>query len=229
MPRRIPKEVPTVSLDAISAKVWAYITRRLTSLAIPADIVKFLGKGTGTEVPADKSLYDLVALDRLDKYLNKGAGTELPANMSLYDILLAFPILKAEFEEAYCSDESQVTLNTTGSDQSLGSKNLTVALPTGASVVRAITAAIIIVKNATDTEQSIDFNLKVAGVTIFSQNGVLAFTAAKGSTPITLAQDCTAQITGNGTYALEAEAQISAAQNVTFTTVYLLFVQYKMT
>jgi len=64
MPLSLPSEVP--STGDISAAVWAYVTRILTSLANPNDIVKFLGKGTGTEVPSDKSLYDLIALDRLD-------------------------------------------------------------------------------------------------------------------------------------------------------------------
>ena len=46
--------------------IWTYATRKLTSLADPTDLVKFLAKGTASEVPANKSLYDLIALDRLD-------------------------------------------------------------------------------------------------------------------------------------------------------------------
>jgi len=132
-----------------------------------------------------------------------------------------------EHEQAYVADEAQATLNTTGADLSLGSRNITVALPTGASRVRAIAVALIHVANRTANAQDIDFNLKVAGITIFSKDDVVSFAAAQGSTVVTLVQDCTEQVTGDGTYSIEAEAQISAAQNVTFTTEYLLFVQYK--
>lgn len=133
-----------------------------------------------------------------------------------------------EFEQMYVSDESQVTLNTTGSDQSLGSKNITVALPSGASRVRAIAVALIAINNRTANAQNIDLNFKVAGTAIFSQDDVVSFTNAIGTAAMTIAQDCTTQVTGDGTFAFEAEAQISAAQNVTFTVIYLLFVQYKM-
>jgi len=89
----------------ITEDVWSYVTRRLTSLAVPDDIIKFLGKGTGTEVPSNKSIYDLIALDRWDvrlpaaraalidqitdiiKFLGKGTGTEVPSNKSIYDLI----------------------------------------------------------------------------------------------------------------------------------------------
>jgi len=80
----MPLNVPaTANIAALSAsEVWAYLpNRRLTSLATPDDIIKFLGKGTGTEVPSNKSLYDLVALDRLDH-----ASYGLPA-LSIYGLL----------------------------------------------------------------------------------------------------------------------------------------------
>jgi len=53
------KEIAQLSAE----EVWSYVTRLLTSLSDPNDIVKFLGKGTGTEVPNNKSLYDLLALE----------------------------------------------------------------------------------------------------------------------------------------------------------------------
>jgi len=59
----MPLNVPaTENIAALSAsEVWAYLpNRRLTSLAIPADIIKFVGKGTGTEVPANTSIVDLI-------------------------------------------------------------------------------------------------------------------------------------------------------------------------
>jgi len=243
MPLYVPPtvNVSETSLDDIAEEVWAYVTRRLTSLAIPTDIVKFVGKGTGTEVPNNKSLYDLIALDRLDhatyglSALNTDLDTLLArltaARAGYLDYLntvLNAKLPLMELEQAYVADEVQATLNTTGSDQSLGSRNITVALPTGASRVRAIAIAIIHVANRTPNAQEIDFNLKVAGSTIFSRDDVMSFAAAEGSGVVTIAQECTTEVTGDGTFSIEAEAQISAAQNVTFTVEYLIFVQYRM-
>jgi len=154
--------------------------------------------------------------------------TRLSAVRATYLDYLNTKLPLMELEQPYVSTPSQVTLNTTGSDQSLGSRNITVALPSGATRRKAIALALIIVRNATDTEQDIDFNLKVAGATIFTQDDVVTFTAAKGTTVISITQDCTTQVTGDGAFAIEAEAQISAAQNVTFTVVYFLFVEYRM-
>lgn len=136
-------------------------------------------------------------------------------------------VTEQEFEQSYPSDESQVTLNTTGSDQSLGSENIIVALPTGMEVARVIALAVIVIANRTTNAQDIDLNLKVDGTTVFSQDDVISFGAVEGSAIAPIAQDVTSIVTGSGTFALEAEAQISSANNVTFTTVYYLFVQYR--
>jgi len=247
-------------IASLSAEqVWTYVTRILTSLANPTDIIKFLGKGSGTEVPSNKSLYDLIALDRWDVRLPAARAALIdqitaarmaeldPANVpGDIDTLLSrltaaragyldylstvlnakLPVM--ELEQAYVADDVQTTLNTTGSDQSLGSRNITVALPSGASRVRAIALALIHVANRTANAQDIDFNLKVAGATIFTQDNVCTFDTVIGSAVVTLCQECTTQVTGDGTFSIEAEAQISAAQNVTFTVEYLIFVQYKM-
>jgi len=62
-----PVSVSTTSQQQIAElsaeEVWAYVTRILTSLANPTDIIKFIGKGTGTEIPNNKSLYDILALE----------------------------------------------------------------------------------------------------------------------------------------------------------------------
>ena len=136
-------------------------------------------------------------------------------------------ITEQEFEQSYASDEVQTTLNTTGSDQSLGSENITVALPTGMEVAKVIALAAIIIANRTTNAQNIDLNLKVNGTTVFSQDNVISFGAIEGSGNAPIGQDVTSIVTGDGTYALEAEAQISAAQNVTFTVQYYLFVRYR--
>jgi len=52
-----------------AAAVWSYVTRLLTSLQSPDHLQKYLGGPSGalgTVLPANKSLYDLIALDRLD-------------------------------------------------------------------------------------------------------------------------------------------------------------------
>lgn len=76
----MPLYVPTPTADIADA-VWAYVARKLTSLSDPTDIVKFVGKGTGTELPNNKSLYDIL-LENLT-----GGGTPLPAGKSLYDLV----------------------------------------------------------------------------------------------------------------------------------------------
>ena len=136
-------------------------------------------------------------------------------------------VTQQEFEQAYSSDEVQTTLNTLGSDQSLGSENIVVALPPGMEIARVIALGVIIINNRTSNAQDIDLNLNVGGVEVFSEDNVASFGDIEGTTPIPIAQDVTAIVTGSGTFALEAEAQISANQNVTFTVVYYLFIQYR--
>ena len=53
------------------------------------------------------------------------------------------------------------------------------------------------------------------------------FDDAIGTCPVVISQDATAIVTSDGTYGLEAEAQISVAQDVTFTVQYYLFVLYR--
>jgi len=136
-------------------------------------------------------------------------------------------ITEHEFEQGYSADEVQTTLNTTGSDQSLGSRNITVALPSGMARTRVIALALITIANRTATEQRVDLNLKVGGTSVFSQDSVVHLGAIQGTVVIPIAQDVTAIVTGSGVFACEAEAQIYAAQNVTFTVQYYLFVQYR--
>ena len=138
-------------------------------------------------------------------------------------------ITEQEFEQAYSSDEVQTTLNTSGSDQSLGSENIVVALPPGMATARVIALAVIVIANRTTNAQNIDLNLEVDGTTVFSEDDVASFGAVEGTAVVPIAQDVTAIVTGSGVVALEAEAQISAAQNVTFTVQYYLFVQYRKT
>ncbi len=135
-------------------------------------------------------------------------------------------VTQQEFEQAYSSDEVQTTLNTLGSDQSLGSENITVALPPGMERVRVIALAVVIINNRTTNAQDIDLNLNVGGTEVFSEDDVARF-LVDGTTVVPIAQDVTAIVTGSGVVALEAEAQISANFNVTFTVQYYLFVQYR--
>jgi len=221
----LPLHVPvstTAIADLSAEKVWAYAIRLLTSLANPNDIVKFVGKGTGTEIPANTSIVDL--LNTLTSRLNASRATYLDYLSTVLNAKL--PLM--ELEQAYVADEVQATLNTTGAFLTLGSRNITVALPSGASRVRAIALAMIHIANRTPTVQNIDLLLNVAGSTVFNQNNVLSFAAAEGAGIATIVQDCTVQVTGDGTFSIEAQARISAAANVTFTVEYLIFVQYRM-
>jgi hypothetical protein len=69
----------------------------LTSLATPDDIIKFLGKGTGTEVPNNKSLYDLIALDRWDVRLPATRA----ARIDNLDVLLSSRLSKEDFDTKF--------------------------------------------------------------------------------------------------------------------------------
>jgi len=59
----MPLNYPAVggaTIGDIAKQVWEYTTRKVTSLADPTDIIKWIGKGAALEVPADKSLYGVI-------------------------------------------------------------------------------------------------------------------------------------------------------------------------
>jgi len=298
----MPLNVPaTENIAALSAsEVWAYLpNRRLTSLAIPADIIKFVGKGTGTEVPSNKSLYDLVALDRLDhatyglpalnndldtllarltalraalldnlvgldatvssRLPTSDFNTRLSSTRASYIDLLADPTVGLTALEALVDDlETRLTaaragyldylpnqrvevaqvpatqnavavLNTTN-ETTLGSKDITVDIPTGATIESVIALARISIMNDSATAQKIDLKLNVEAVTLFNQADVVGSPAADGASSIyTIAEDASDEVTSIGqVVTLEALATLSAAASVRFQAQYFLFITYRM-
>lgn len=113
-------------------------------------------------------------------------------------------------------------------------KTITVSLPTGASIVRAMLAAFITAMNNSANAQKIDVDVKgrvSAGSwnTYFSQDDSIGFPAADGATTgFVPLQDVSALVTGGGTYGFKCTITQSSANSVRYTTQYLLIVTYKM-
>jgi len=305
MPLNVPATANIAALSA--AQVWAYLpNRRLTSLALPDDIIKFVGKGTGTEVPPNTSLYDAIlaipttpeleanALARynalnalvaaipttpepeanaalryaalLAAILAIPTTPELEANAALrYAALLAAilaipttPELEADALARYTTLSTRLTaaragyldylpnqrvevaqvpatqnavavLNTTN-ETTLGSKDITVDIPTGATIESVIALARITIMNDSATAQKIDLKLNVEAVTLFSQADVVGFPAADGASSIyTIAEDASDEVTAIGqVVTLEALATLGAAASVRFQAQYFLFITYRM-
>jgi len=281
----MPLNVPaTANIAALSAsEVWAYLpNRRLTSLALPDDIIKFVGKGTGTEVPPNTSLYDAILAipttpeleaNALARYNALNAlitaiptTPELEANAALRYAALALligaipttPELEADALARYTTLSTRLTaaragyldylpnqrvevaqvpatqnavavLNTTN-ETTLGSKDITVSLPSGATIISVIALARISVMNDSATAQKIDLKMNVEAVTLFNQADVVGFPAADGASSIyTIAEDASDEVTAIGqVVTLEALATLSAAASVRFQAQYFLFITYRM-
>lgn len=113
-------------------------------------------------------------------------------------------------------------------------RTITVALPTGASIVRAMLAAFITAMNNAAAAQKIDIDVKGrkgAGGwnTYFSQDDVIGFPAADGATTgIVPLQDVSALVDVAASYGFKCTITQSSANSVRYTTQYLLIVTYKM-
>jgi len=220
----MPLNVP-VSKDDLSKAVWEYAARILSSLATPNEIVKFVGKGTGTEVPSNKSLYDLLALDRLDNatYGLNALRSRIVERLTKAD----FEIV--EFEKGFSGDEYFYDIAVTTPNQSLGSATFNVALPTGASIRFATAIAIIEIMNDAATLQKVDLDLEVDGTNVFSRDDVVGLPAVDGSSAsFLIVQNVSAIITSPGNHTLEAKTTLSDAHSTHFTTQYMIIVAYRM-
>jgi len=115
-------------------------------------------------------------------------------------------------------------------ETSLGDQNITVSIPSNATIVRALAMARISIMNNTATAQKIDLRLDVEGVTLFDQDDVVGFPAVDGaSATYTIAEDATDEVTSNGQeVTLEAFATLSAAASVRFQVEYFLFITYRL-
>jgi len=138
------------------------------------------------------------------------------------------PDMRMEIAQAPPAENAAVELNTTDLT-SLGSKDVTVSLPTGAVIEKVIALARIAVMNNAAQAQKIDLQLAVEGVTLFSQLDVVGFPAAEGASSIfTIAEDASDEVTAVGqVVTLEAKARLSAAAAVRFQVEYFLFITYR--
>jgi len=141
-------------------------------------------------------------------------------------------ISQAEYEISQVPPEENnvVAIVTVIADQTLGSKDITVNIPTGATITKVTALARINIINDTATAQVVDLILEVEGVAIFDQENVIGFPAvANSSGAYVIAEDASDEVTDDGqVVTLEAKATISAAAAVRFQVQYYLFITYKM-
>ena len=137
---------------------------------------------------------------------------------------------RVEISQAPDSENDVVEISVTTADQSLGSKDITVDIPGGASITKVTAVARINIMNNSATEQEVDLKFEVESVALFSQLNVIGFPAiAKGSGSYVIAEDATDEVTADGqVVTLEAKATLSSANAVRFQAQYYLFITYKM-
>jgi len=138
-------------------------------------------------------------------------------------------LLEVEQSLAPLTENNAVNLNTTN-ETSLGSKDVTVDIPDGATVTSVIALAKISIMNNSATAQKIDLKFNVEGTTLFNQTNVVGFGSVDGaSANYIIAEDASDEVTADGqVVTLEALATLSAAASVRFQAQYYLFVTYRM-
>jgi len=243
--------IPTVP-ESNAAAVWAFATRLLTSLQSPDHLQKYLGGPTGalgTVLPANKSLYDLIVLDRLNNAvfglaaLNADLDTLLARITALranyFDNLNNTQILNLpnlsimEHEIEFPSAEALDDIALTGA-QTTTERTITVTLPTGATIRRALLIGVITAMNNTVNAQKIDVTVqgrKGAGgwSNFFSQTDCIGFGSVDGSTvALVTLQDVTALVDAAAGYGFRLTVNQSSANSVRYTTQYLLVITYRM-
>jgi len=216
-----------------AAAVWSYVTRLLTSLQSPDHLQKYLGGPTGalgTVLPANTSLHDelLTLLGRLTAaralYLDNLNNTQL---LNLPNVKIMEH--EIEFPSAEALDDINAIIYTATTE-----RTITVALPTGATIRRALLLAVVVAMNNTANAQKIDIQVqgrKGAGGwnTYFNQTDCMGFGAVDGATTSLVAvQDVTALVDVAATYGFQCQMRNSVAQSVRYTTEYLLVVTYRM-
>lgn len=171
-------------------------------------------------------------LDLLNSYLDVAVSSRAPevgGNLQAVKTDVDNMQVPIKFTSADALNDIAVTTPTDTTE-----KEIVVSLPTGASIVKVMLAALITVMNNTANAQKIDVDVKgrVSGgswSTFFSQDDCLGFPAADGATTgFVPTQDVTTLVTGAGTYGFKLTITQSAAQSVRYTTQYVLIVTYKM-
>jgi len=113
-------------------------------------------------------------------------------------------------------------------------KEVTVALPPGASIIRASLIASITAMNNTANAQKIDVDVKGrpsggSWTTFFSEDDCIGFGTVEGATLSVIAiQDVSDLVTAEGTYGFKCTITQSSANSVRYTTQYVLVVTYRV-
>jgi len=147
--------------------------------------------------------------------------------------LATSPLTLMEQEIEFPSAEALDDISATG-EQTTTEKTITVALPSGASIVRALLVAMVTVLNDSETAQKIDVTVKgrkgSGGFSdFFSQDDVVGFGAVDGATTfLVTVQDVSALVDVAATYGFQLSVNQSAAASVRYTTQYVLVITYKM-
>jgi len=143
------------------------------------------------------------------------------------------PPAASEVEIGFVSSESLDDISvTTPTDTT--EKEITLALPPNASIIRASLIASIIAMNNTANAQKIDVDVKgrLSGGswnTFFSENECMGFGAVEGATVSIMAiQDVSSLVTAEGTYQFKCTITQSSANSVRYTTQYVLLVTYRV-
>jgi len=141
-----------------------------------------------------------------------------------------FDALITEVAQAPATENAAVSIAVTTPDQSLGSKDITVDIPAGATITSVLAIAQINIMNNSATAQKIDLKFEVESVVLFSQTDVVGFGAVDGaSSSYVIAEDASDEVTIDGqVVTLEAKATLSAAASVRFQAQYYLIITYKM-
>jgi len=260
----MPLHIP-ITID-VAEKVWAYTTRRLTSLAIPTDIVSRLDHATyglsaietlvddlETRLTAARAGYlDLLAdptvglaaleslVDDLEIRLTAARAVKIDeitaTRMSELDSANIptdtghIPNIEFGKVQAPATENAAVTIAVITADQSLGSKDITVDVPAGATITSVLAIAQINIMNNSATAQKIDLKFEVESVVLFSQTDVVGFGAVDGAaSSYVIAENASDEVTTDGqVVTLEAKATLSAAASVRFQAQYYLIITYKM-
>lgn len=158
----------------------------------------------------------------------EGVIFEVPLHIPITE---AREISEAEYEISQAPDsENDAVPVATTDETSLGSKDITVDIPIGATITKVIAVARINIMNNSATAQKIDLKFEVESVVLFSQTDVIGFGAVDGASGCyVIAEDTTGKVTADAqVVTLEAKATLSAAASVRFQAQYYLFITYKM-
>lgn len=212
---------PIVSVEDI----WTYIVRTLTDPnSYKADVSGLAPAGEydtemGRITEARGKLIDAL-----------GTPANFMANISALLSTTHFDITEFEKCQVPVTENAAVTVTVVTADQSLGSKDIIVDIPTNATIISAIAMAKINIMNNSSTAQKIDLKFDVETVTLFDQDDVVGFGATDGaSASYVIAEDASDEVTADGqTVTLESFATLFAAQPVIFSAQYYLFIAYKM-